>query len=707
MKLKNLSVATALLLALSGCGSSGGNDNRPATPNNEIKNNQATQQQSELDRLKAQLAQAQSEKQSTEEKLKQSEQLSTQDLNKAKQDLAQAEQRLKEAQKVLQDEQTKTQQATEKAKENLAKEMAAKEKAVKELEAKLANDKILNRNEVLKFALQSGLPQGWANELADDLQNKSKAEVADEVLNAHKTITLRQLARNYGLNNQDARQFARENKNSTLDEAETLLESRRNEIQQKRQLLINEIFALAKEKGLPEWEAHNFAYGRNHTDKESAVEDLNNYVTEKAERETKINELIDLAKEKGLEDWEAQNFANQNIDNDKSSALETLNQLAAEKEKERLQARKEEQIRELAENYKNTYFPNVHHFNTWEFAQKNKDKSLEEAKTELEQYKTNREKITELAKILTELGYDIEQFIDQNTLVSLEEAQINLDKKVDEAITNLKGTRDKPLGFLTKQDHSIRNEPIIENDREVANKTVTTYADIYNQKYSVITGNYNKTVEPYTEIEYYYEEGDNKNSSPFRSREVSKTRTSETYTVEDGSYPGHTNGFKTPVDKFPSEGRATYTGVAFDAKKQGELSYTVDFAERKGSGKITGLDHIGDITLQEAEIYKSASHNSMRVKGNAIADAWVDEGGVTGEYAANFFGPNAEEITGKASLIQGMYKGSYDSETGYSFVSPDRYISDVTIKRINDSSQDGSLRGNNIDVGFGGTRGDI
>ncbi|OOF37002.1 hypothetical protein BKK47_11390 [Rodentibacter mrazii] len=133
----------------------------------------------------------------------------------------------------------------------------------------------------------------------------------------------------------------------------------------------------------------------------------------------------------------------------------------------------------------------------------------------------------------------------------------------------------------------------------------------------------------------------------------------------------------------------------------------MDFAERKGSGKITGLDHIGDITLQEAEIYKSASHNSMRVKGNAIADAWVDEGGVTGEYAANFFGPNAEEITGKASLIQGMYKGSYDSETGYSFVSPDRYISDVTIKRINDSSQDGSLRGNNIDVGFGGTRGDI
>ena len=59
MKLKNLSIATALLLALTGCGSSGGgnSDNPPTTPNNEIQNNQTTQnqantQQAELDRLK-------------------------------------------------------------------------------------------------------------------------------------------------------------------------------------------------------------------------------------------------------------------------------------------------------------------------------------------------------------------------------------------------------------------------------------------------------------------------------------------------------------------------------------------------------------------------------------------------------------------------------------------------------------------------------
>ena len=66
---------------------------------NEIKNNQTTQnqantQQAELDRLKAQLSQAQNEKQTAEDKLKQAEQLSAQDLNKAKAGLQKAQEEL-------------------------------------------------------------------------------------------------------------------------------------------------------------------------------------------------------------------------------------------------------------------------------------------------------------------------------------------------------------------------------------------------------------------------------------------------------------------------------------------------------------------------------------------------------------------------------------------------------------------------------------
>ena len=46
MKLKNVTLAAALLAVLTGCGSSGGGSNNSA-PNAEINNNQATQAQIE------------------------------------------------------------------------------------------------------------------------------------------------------------------------------------------------------------------------------------------------------------------------------------------------------------------------------------------------------------------------------------------------------------------------------------------------------------------------------------------------------------------------------------------------------------------------------------------------------------------------------------------------------------------------------------
>ncbi|OOF87068.1 factor H binding protein domain-containing protein [Rodentibacter ratti] len=116
MKLKNLSVATTLLLALTGCGSSGGGNSNssPSTPNNEIQNAQTTQnqtnQQIELNKIKSQLAQSQSEKQSTEEKLKQV----NAELAKNQQALTQSTQSLQESQKqvqALQEEKTRLDQA--------------------------------------------------------------------------------------------------------------------------------------------------------------------------------------------------------------------------------------------------------------------------------------------------------------------------------------------------------------------------------------------------------------------------------------------------------------------------------------------------------------------------------------------------------------------------------------------------------------------
>lgn len=687
MKLKNLSIATALLLALTGCGSSGGgnSDNRPTTPNNEIKNNQTTQnqantQQAELDRLKAQLSQAQNEKQTAEDKLKQAEQLSAQDLNKAKAGLQKAQEELAAAQKAL--------------------------------DEKLSLEKTLTRDEVFQFALHNGLNTVDSSEFADNFKNNSKSFVTEQLVEVHKIIALKRLARSYSLSEDEVRNFVNANKDKTLNEARTLLNGKRTE----RENLINELTALAKQKGLEEWEARNFAYGKNYTDKESAVQDLNNYIAEKAKRKTKIDELINLAKEKGLDDWEAQNFANANVDNDKANALENLNQLAAEKEKqkaeqekEHLQADKEQKIHELVEKYKNTYFPNLYNFNPWEFSEKNKDKSLEEVQTELDKIKTHREEIAELAKVLKDLkldDYSITQFIDENTFLSFEEAQANLDKKVTETINILKYITyenpsyvDKPLGFLAKEDLVTKKDPIIENDRETDKfTTTTTYSDIYNQKYSVITGNYHKQDREYQTFEYYYEDGDDRNSSPSHFRYVNSTQTTENYNVNNAQ------GFKAPVDKFPLEGKATYIGVAFDAKKQGELTYTVNFAERKGSGEITGLDHIGDITLQEADLYKSASEGNMKIKGTAVANDWQNEGGVTGNYNVDFFGPNAEEIAGKITLSQGQYK--FVNNRGP--FAPDKHINESVIttgQPINGNSY--STPTNSFDIGFGGTRGEI
>ncbi|MDN3212229.1 MULTISPECIES: factor H binding protein domain-containing protein [Haemophilus] len=317
MKLKNLSIATALLLALTGCGSSGGgnSDNPPTTPNNEIQNNQTTQnqantQQAELDRLKTQLSQAQNEKQTAEDKLKQAEQLSAQDLNKAKAGLQKAQEELAAAQKAL--------------------------------DEKLSLEKMLTRDEVFQFALHNGLNTVDSSEFADNFKNNSKSFVTEQLVEVHKIIALKRLARSYSLSEDEVRNFVNANKDKTLNEARTLLNDKRTE----RENLINELTALAKQKGLEEWEARNFAYGKNYTDKESAVQDLNNYIAEKDKRKTKIDELINLAKEKGLDDWEAQNFANSNIENERTKALENLDNLLIEKEQSAILDAKRNIIRE-------------------------------------------------------------------------------------------------------------------------------------------------------------------------------------------------------------------------------------------------------------------------------------------------------------------------------------------------------------------------
>lgn len=606
MKLKNLSIATALLLALTGCGSSGGgnSDNPPTTPNNEIQNNQTTQnqantQQAELDRLKAQLSQAQNEKQTAEDKLKQAEQLSAQDLNKAKAGLQKAQEELAAAQKAL--------------------------------DEKLSLEKTLTRDEVFQFALHNGLNSVDSSEFADNFKNNSKSFVTEQLVEVHKIIALKRLARSYNLSEDEVRNFVNANKDKTLNEARTLLNGKRTE----RENLINELTALAKQKGLEEWEARSFAYA--------------------------------------------------NVDNDKANALENLNQLVAEKEKHRLQAEKEQKIRDLVEQYRNNYFSEASQYDFYQALGDYQGKSLDEVKQELDNLKSNLDKIAELAKPLADYDENADNyFIRNNTFVSIEQAKQNLEKEKNRIIEYKKklysfdssGNRLGeiiPEGFTAKYDLHTKQEPIIEDGFETGKKDVTRYLDIYNQKYSVVVGNYVNDAEK------------------------------ETYKIKDPvvwEFKDSYRGIETKSNNFSTEGRATYEGVAFDAKAQGKLSYTVDFAQRTGSGKITGLEHIGNITLEEGKILKLSDKDAMGVQGKAIANDWND---VDGKYIAQFFGPQGEEIAGKATLDQ----VNYELEGG---INSSKQIRDVTLHNKEETGNNyrgGHYRQDPFDIGFGGTRGEI
>ena len=686
MNIQKTMLATALLAFLTGCGSSGGGSSQP-TPNNEVKNDQATQaqiekQKAEVQALKKQLDQAKASQKQAELKSKSTEE--AQDLIEVKNNLELAQNALTKAESELKLAQVNIQKNTEsnqalqeqlnKVTKNLYEAQQEKLLAEKKLNETLTKDKLMTRAEVLDFALHNGLHTQDSEEFADDFQNKPKSYVIDQLLDVHKIIAIKNLARRYGLPETDVRQFARENKNKTLEESTKILDSKKEEIAQKREALNKEVFELAKSKGLEEWEAHNFAYGRYHTDKKYAIEALSNYIAEKKEREAKINELINLAKEKGLEGWEAENFANANVDNERAKILENLNQISAEKEKQRLQNEKEQQIYELVEQYRNNYFSDNSQSDFYQALGNYQGKSLDEVKQELEKLKANRDEIAELAKPLADYDINADQyFTENNAFKDIEEVKQNLEKEKNRIITYKKGlsSHDGPdkiiaEGFTSKDDLNTTQEPTISDGFETGKKEVTKYSDLYNQKYSIVTGN-------------YINDGG-----------------IETYKIKDPVFwesKDSYRGIETKTNNFPTEGRATYQGVAFDAKAQGQLNYTVDFAQRTGSGIITGLNHIGNITLENGKILKLSDKDAIGVQGKARANDWT---GVGGKYLAQFFGPKGEEIAGKATLDQINY-------------APVKQIRDVTVHNGENSGsyRDGYYRQDAFDIGFGGTRGEI
>ena len=140
---------------------------------------------------------------------------------------------------------------------------------------------------------------------------------------------------------------------------------------------------------------------------------------------------------------------------------------------------------------------------------------------------------------------------------------------------------------------------------------------VYNQPYSVVLGSYSGN------IRYNNQSGAIFNDDRGSSIAV--------------------RGLKTAPDAIPTLGNATYNGKAFNGTYnssyyggdliEGRLSYDVNFANRTGSGSITGL---GDtITLQKGEISEAGISSTAKQSYK------------NGSYLLDFFGKKAEEIAGK------------------------------------------------------------
>ncbi len=596
MNIQKTMLATALLAFLTGCGSSGGGSSQP-TSNNEVKNDQATQaqvekQKNEVQALKTQLAQAQSNQKQIEEKLKLAEQSHKKDLSSAKANLASAQDNLNKAQAALkqaefqsavsQKERDSLQKQLRQAEQDLSKAQQEKLLAEKELSNKLTEaNKLMSRKEVLDFALHNGLHTQDSEEFADDFQNKQKSYVIDQLLDVHKIIAIKNLARRYGLPEADVRQFAKENKNKTLEESTKLLDSKKEEIAQKREALNKEVFELAKAKGLEEWEARNFAYDNLNNDREQVQKNL----AQIENRKSVIKELTKLAKEHGLTDIDANRFANENVDKESSTILEHL-----------------------------------------------------------------------------------EKFIMDSAVEQANEIKLKVGDNI-------------PQGFTPKYDdktQSIYNQQAKEIGKE------RTYKDIYNQRYSIVAAKYES-----------YDNSQNPESSGVD------------YSLSIQPISGRFGGFETKI--LPTEGSAIYQGKAFTIERQGNLTYNVDFARREGEGNITELKDLGTLHLDKGNIVRPFNYEGwgLGINSSITAKEWQGQN-VKGQYQLFFYGPNAEEIAGVAGIVQVQSDSNakklsdvLPTSGGYSG------YSENLLQELPNTYRNDPNGGFGVDIGFGGTRGEI
>ncbi|MEG9545444.1 factor H binding protein domain-containing protein [Mannheimia sp. HC-2023] len=449
--------------------------------------------------------------------------------------------------------------------ERLAAEKAAKEKAEA---GRLAAEKVAKEKaEAERLAAEKAAIEKAAKEEAERLAAEKEAKEKTEI------ERLKALAIKAGYSDSEAESFAKDNLNG---EPNNYLSSLGWE-------KYNKVHKAALKAGLSEEQAQQLAseYSAVDADITNADKDISSLVTEKVAKEKAEAERLAVAAEKAAkEKAEAERLAAEKAAKEKAEAERLAAEKAAKEkaEAERLAAEKVrfDQLVEMA-----------------------KSEGLPDSKAQIFA-KNNIESTSDIAKA-------------------------NLDVMV---IDNAKGiTSANWQNGLTEYNKSF--SPINSSSTSCSNGGCTTYTEntvntsgslLYNQKYSVVVGNYS-----------------------------SKTGTINGGFVSENSFNPRAKGLKTKVDAIPTEGKATYLGHAFDAyhtgsEGQGKLSYNVDFGKRIGSGKVDSLRHEPNVVLAEGKISKGG------ISGKASSSFDSD-----GSYRIEFFGPNAEEIGGKMTLGKDNY----------------------------------------------------
>lgn len=128
-----------------------------------------------------------------------------------------------------------------------------------------------------------------------------------------------------------------------------------------------------------------------------------------------------------------------------------------------------------------------------------------------------------------------------------------------------------------------------------------------------------------------------------KSDDAGKLQNLDTYTFTVGEVQGDETAYR----NLPKQDSYQYSGIAFNGDdNSGRLKYTVDFDKKQGHGKISGMAPHNNVDLLAAGI---ANNN-----GNAIISGKTSLNGVeNGRYDLKLFGPQAEEIAGKAQIKVG------------------------------------------------------